>query len=88
MNLTINPLSERINSLRDKDVRVMLTSGEDINGTLSEVLTDALILKDNAGDAVIVASSCIAAIAERSKQPQLPLVFSAPQKPIVGNPNI
>jgi len=46
-------LSDILNSFRGKEVSVTLTSGKEFTGTLSEVLTDALVINTKDGQAVV-----------------------------------
>ncbi len=65
----MNSLSEIINSLIKKEIRVTLTSGKEITGALSEGLTDALIINTKEGK-VVVAVGHIAMIQEKKPKPK------------------
>lgn len=62
MNLGFTRLNEIVDSLTGEEVRVFLTSGVDITGSLKEVCVDALILRNNGGKVAVLSASCIAAV--------------------------
>lgn len=64
MNLGFTRLNEILETLVEQEVRISLTSGDDIEGWIKEICPDAVILHSTSGKVGIIAASCITMILE------------------------
>jgi hypothetical protein len=62
MDLGFTRLNEIVESLIGEEIQILMTSGDDLSGKLTEICADALILENHSGKLGIISASCITAI--------------------------